>query len=131
LWIEVFGFVKLGAPQGGSGYRGACDRAVLFVFENAEPDYVPSNEARAFFKRYVGNRPLTYALLRSAHDAFKEHQRSQDREGLLGFSERPQTKAAAPTYDGIDELSDAELENLYRGTRRVHAQTSRGVGVLA
>ena len=107
-----------------------CDAAVLFVFINATADFSPTEQRLNFIKQYAAGRPLNLQLIGAAWQQCKAEEKSALRSEMLGLhSDVPATREAV--VENLDEMSDDEINNLYRGTRKHIAKTSRGPGMLA
>ncbi len=102
-------------------YRDVCDSACWAVWEEIALDYVPTPQREAFLRRHVGGRPITIPLLQSAWAACQKNEEGHSRSELLGQIEHPETQPVTT----IDELSDAAVDDLYRGSLRAYAQTFR------
>lgn len=111
-------------------YRGACDTAVLYVWEVATPDYTPTAEHRAFIQRYCAGRPMTIQLLQSAWAACQENERRSQRGELLSQWQQPEEEAP-PTQKEIDALDDDAVDKLYHQSLAAYsAQVRRSSGML-
>jgi hypothetical protein len=104
-----------------------CNEAVLFVFGNASIDFSPTGERMAFIRQFAAGRPLNLRLVAEAWEQCKRAERDALRSQAMGFSDAPITREGVT--EGLDELSDSEVESLYKGTRR-HIARSGGLGVL-
>jgi hypothetical protein len=111
-------------------YRQVCDDAVWAVFEDSQNDYYATPERRAYLARYCGGRPLTLMLLQAAWAACQASEAKHERGELLSHYERSQD-TAPPSAKDLDNMSDDEVDRLYKASLREYVRSVKAPGVLA
>jgi len=111
-------------------YRQVCDDAVWAVFEDSQNDYYATPERRAYLARYCGGRPMTLMLLQAAWAACQASEAKHERGEILGHYERP-PETAPPTAKDLDNMSDDEVDRLYKASLREYVRSVKAPGVLA
>lgn len=85
-----------------------------FVWLNSRLDATDSQDWRDFAAEFVGNRPVSCALLDNAWAAFT------DRRNRLVFVPPPAAQEAAPSEapERFDDLDDSDIEKMMNSTKR-------------
>lgn len=100
-------------------FQQVANESAWFVFIHSTPEFVDYPEARAYFHRHIGNRPVTLPLLKAAFRAWREAEKNDPPE--------PQP-AAAPEPEplpNLETLTDEDVKALYGATVRDRAQKIR------
>jgi len=104
-------------------YRKVTDEAAWFVFRHSTNDYADSKEAHDFMNRFVGDRPITVPLLRSAFAEWKQSQASEEEQPTLARDQAKTEQTRGRISEAaLDRLSDEQVANIYRGAVREGAQ---------
>ncbi len=112
-------------------YLPAIDEAAFFIFHNATPEFVDSQEFQDFLSNFRGDRPLSLPLLRACFSAWKQHEQKAERGLILEQIENRDNQADSegPSYEELDALPDDELFSLRDATLKDRAKKVRG-GIL-
>lgn len=89
-----------------------------FVWANSRLDSTDSEDWQDYKSQFIGNRPLSCALLDHAWESF-----SSKRNRLI-FAEPPRDKqeAVPAAVESLDDLSDDEINSVYKDVARAHSQ---------
>ena len=110
-------FDRIADPE----YKEIVEEACWFAFEHGRPGYSPTPERRRFMREYCAGRIPTVRLLDEAWAKCQAAENDAMRASLFE-QVKPQAESKPPDLDNLD---DAQIDNLYHGTLQQIARDSR------
>jgi hypothetical protein len=112
--------------------RRVFDEAVSFAWLSLRTDFVGGEDWPEFLAAYASGRAYSIQLLDGARQQYEKRHEEAARESLLSTVSTDTTQAEepqAPSYRELDALTDTELSQHFRDTRREYAKQVRA-GIL-